>query len=114
MLFPAALTAQTIDVHCAPALPHFCANIHVSCAGRTEQPTFPFRLRARGKLGAIEAAPAAIAAQYANARATWSEDGAVILRPREGPGYIKLQTDGRYSFRHYVGEAGIMSHGRCE
>ena len=28
-------------------------------------------------------------------------------------GYIRLTNDGRYSFRHYNGDTGIMSYGEC-
>ena len=33
-----------MSLDCAPALPKFCANIHVGCAGRSRIETWPFRL----------------------------------------------------------------------
>jgi hypothetical protein len=109
---PAAAGAMTLAVDCAPALPYFCANIHVSCSGRTAMRTFAFRLHAQDSRGRIEAEAHAIREQYEGARVDWSED-AVILRPRRGAGYIRLLADGRYSFRHYAGDAGVMSYGHC-
>ena len=44
----------------------------------------------------------------------WGKEGTyVILRPQGREGYIKLLANGRYSFRHYLQEVGIMSHGHC-
>ena len=108
---------RAVDVECEPALPVFCQNIHVSCAGPTELRTFAFRLRVVSGKGWIEAEPGAAEFQllYSDARIEWSEaQGDVILRPREGPGYIKLQADGRFSFRHYPQSIGIMAYGRCQ
>lgn len=104
--------AAPLAVTCEPALPYFCANIHVSCSGRTDVPTFAFRLHARDGRGGIDAEAPALRELYRDARVDRDED-AVILRPRQGAGYIRLQADGRYSFRHYAGNAGIMSYGHC-
>jgi hypothetical protein len=38
----------------------------------------------------------------------------VLLLPDSTNGYLRLQADGRYSFRHDLGHQGIMSLGRCE
>lgn len=114
-LLPAILAAAPaghIAVACAPALPYFCANVHVSCSGRTDLPTFAFRLHAQDGRGWIEAGTHALREQYRDARVDRDED-AVILRPRHGAGYIRLLADGRYSLRHYAGDTGIMSYGHC-
>ena len=37
----------------------------------------------------------------------------VILRPQGRAGYIKLLANGKYSFRHYSQDVGIMSYGQC-
>lgn len=108
----AGAAAAPLAVTCEPALPTFCANIHVSCSGRTEVPTFAFRLHAQDERGWIETGAHAVREQYRDARVHWSED-AVILRPRQGAGYIKLRADGRYSFRLYERHEGIMSYGHC-
>lgn len=112
----AALRARAVAVHCRPALPFFCANIHVGCSGRTELKTFAFELQAQSDRARIEsaAASAGIWAPYENARAQWDPEAAyVILRPRGTRGYIKLLAGGRYSFRHYAQDTGLMSHGHC-
>lgn len=109
----AAPLAGSIAVACEPALPFFCANIHVSCSGRTDMRTFAFRLRAQDGRGWIETEAGAVRQQYEDARVDWS-DGAVLLRPRDGAGYIRLLASGKYSFRYYdAHEAGIMSYGHC-
>lgn len=112
----AALRARALAVHCQPALPFFCANIHVSCSGRTELRTFAFELKAQSDRGGIESAAgsAGIQALYEDGRVDWDPEAAyVILRARGTRGYIKLLADGRYSFRHYAQDTGLMSHGHC-
>lgn len=112
----AALRARAVAVHCKPALPFFCTNIHVSCSGRTELQTFAFELKAQSDRGSIESAAdsAGIQALYESGRVHWDPEAAyVILRARGTRGYIKLLADGRYSFRHYAQDGGLMSHGHC-
>ena len=47
-------------------------------------------------------------------RIEWDRDGAyAILIPPQGSGYIKLLSDGSYSFRHYAPHGAVMSIGRC-
>lgn len=111
---------RTGEATCTPVWPMFCSNVHVSCAGHTPIPAFEFRLRVASSEGsivpatAVPATPEAVYAPYAKARIEWDDAGAaVILRPAEGMGYVRLQADGRYSFRHYVGAAGVMSIGHC-
>jgi hypothetical protein len=111
-----SLRAQAVAVDCEPALPVFCTNIHVACSGRTEVRTFPFKLRANSSRGWIESASDASAIQkpYENGSVDWGKEGTyVILRPQGREGYIKLLANGKYSFRHYSQDTGIMSHGHC-
>jgi hypothetical protein len=78
--------------------------------------TFPFKLRATFTDGSIEPTSdtEGIRAQYESGRVEWESDGAyVILRPRLANGYIKLLSDGTYSFRHYAQHVGTMSRGHC-
>ena len=84
-------------------------NIHAGCAFRTDMATFRFRLKAQGERGRIESS-----SDYGEARAEWgSDETRVILWPDGKRGYIRLMRDGRYSFRHYAGDTGIMSYGEC-
>jgi len=112
-----AAAPRAVAVECEPALPVFCQNIHVSCAGPTELRTFPFKLRVASGRGWIEAGPEAadFQRQYADARIEWGHaDAYVLLFPQGRPGYIKLLADGTFSFRHYPGDTGVMSYGRCQ
>ncbi len=109
--------ATTGEVACQPALPFYCGNMHVSCAGLTSIATFPFKLRATAVVGTIESAPGteSVRGPYENGRVDWEPAGAyVIVSPRSGSGYIKLLADGSYSFRHYAQHGAAMSLGRCE
>jgi hypothetical protein len=108
--------ARALEADCEPAHPFFCMNIHAGCAGRTETATFPFKLKADGARGSIESASdtSDMRQLYENGRAEWGgEDTRVIVWPNRGRGYIRLLTDGRYVFRYYRGDAGIMSYGNC-
>jgi hypothetical protein len=90
--------------------------MHVACSGQTSIKTFPFKLRANHSHGTIESAPEAEAPpmQYENARVEWDREGMyVVLLPRGASGYIKLLSDGTYSFRHYPQHIAVMSVGRC-
>lgn len=112
----ASTCARALEVQCEPVHPVFCMNIHAGCAGRTETPTFPFKLKADAGRGSIEAPPDAsdIRRLYENGSAEWGgEDTRVIVRPGAGPGYIRLLNEGRYIFRLYSGPTGIMSYGDC-
>jgi hypothetical protein len=111
-----AKLAHAGNVSCQPSLPFFCSNIHVACSGRSSIATFPFRLRATFTDGSIESTSdtEGIREQYESGRVEWESDGAyVILRPRLANGYIRLLSDGTYSFRHYVQHVGMMSRGHC-
>jgi hypothetical protein len=109
---------QSGELRCEPQWPQFCANVHVTCAGHTRIGAPPFTLQAAGSTAKAIAAADGVdnlpLRPYANARAEWDSQGAyLLLRPDGTQGYIKLQADGTYSFRHYVGAVGVMSIGRC-
>ena len=111
-----AKLAKTGEIFCRPSLPYFCSNMHVSCAGQTSIETFAFKLKASQSLGTIESASGSggLAMQYHNGRVEWDQEGQyVILTPHATSGYIKLVSDGTYSFRHYSQHIGVMSIGRC-
>lgn len=111
-----AKLAQAGAVSCQPAHPVFCSNIHVSCAGPSSLRTFPFKLRATRAQGSIESVSDSdgVAQQYVDGRVEWNDkDGYLILRPRQGNGYLKMLADGSYSFRHYARDDATMSRGHC-
>jgi hypothetical protein len=105
------------ELRCEPLWPQFCANVHVTCTGHTALAARPFRVRAVGAKAQLDVAPADnddVHGPYANARVEWDPQGAsALLSPEAGKGYIQLQADGRYSFRHYVQHQGVMSIGHC-
>lgn len=104
------------SVVCEPAWPVFCANIHVACAGQTTVRTFAFTLRADGSTATLTTGDdgAGIAEAYARLRVMHdAQNQAMLLLPDSAGGYLKLRSDGHYSFRHYVAHRGIMSAGRC-
>lgn len=112
--------AQGRELSCQPALPQFCSNVHVSCAGQTSIATFAFKLRAQRTQGALEVSTGEsvgsheLAAPFAQSQLTWAAGGEdVLFTPSRGPGYLRLLADGRFSLRLYQGEAGIMAYGRC-
>jgi hypothetical protein len=111
-----AKLAHTGEVACQPALPYFCSNLHVACAGQTSMKAFAFKLKSVQAQGTIESAPDPdnVLLQYDNGRIEWDRDGAyALLIPPQGSGYIKLLSDGSYSVRHYAPRGAVMSIGRC-
>lgn len=107
---------QAGELACQPSLPHFCANLHVACAGQLALATHAFRVRLGPDGVSVDAPPEAQAtlAAYRNPRVEWAQDAlSLVLLPHQGAGYIRLQTDGTFSLRHYVGHQGVMAIGRC-
>lgn len=103
-------------VSCQPTLRYFCENVHVRCSRRTSVPTFSFELRVTGVTGTLEPASAAeeVQRQHEYAVVEWSkDDDYVLLAPKASNGYLKVLSDGKYIFRHYVQNAGVMSLGHC-
>jgi hypothetical protein len=114
---PLSTLRQGGVVSCQPKLPYFCENVHVRCSGRTSVATFPFRLRVTGNAGSLEVASAAeeVQRKYENAIVEWiKDDGYVLLSPKASNGYLKVFSDGKYVFRHYVRNVGVMSLGYCK
>jgi hypothetical protein len=104
------------QITCQPAHPYFCANLHVTCLGRTTLPTFSFTLRISASGPALDAPKEAqaFAELYAGSQLDWSPDGLyLIISPVHAAGYIKLFQDGKYVFRYYPQHEGVMSLGSC-
>ena len=90
--------------------------MHVRCSGKTAVPTFEFKLRTSGSTGRVQLldAPEEFQRMYENADVEWGKDGDyVLLSPKATNGYLKLNADGKYVFRHYTRGVGIMSLGYC-
>ena len=87
------------------------------CSGKTPLPTFEFKLRTTGSTGLVQLLTASEEFQrvYENANVEWDKDGDyVLLSPKATNGYVKLMSDGKYVFRHYIQSVGVMSLGRCK
>ena len=107
---------QGHELACEPDYPVFCANVHVTCVGRTPIAAFGFRVSLRGGVATLSAGPEAEAVYrpYERAQAIWDDAPAqLIVQPASGPGYLRIDAAGRYSWRHYVGPTGVMSIGSC-
>ena len=93
---------------CVPALPYFCANIHVGCAGRSRIVPRAFRVeRSAGGVRILFADGSQSALSAADSAA-----GTILTQPGV-PGYIRLAPDGSYSQRIYRGGGALMMRGTC-
>ncbi len=107
-----ALLAEEGRIECRPAIPFFCRNIHISCSGQSAVRTVPFDLTVTGERGKLvfanpdkpdgpDSGPVRI------------ESGYALLRLIPDADYVKVEADGRYSFRIYRRGIALMSHGVC-
>jgi hypothetical protein len=103
-------------VSCQPALRYFCANIHVSCSGRSSISAFPFEILIHGGQAEISADNQTMAGLLRDKHSFhWSSDGRYLLiKFRFNQGYLKVSESGKYSFRYYQAGSALMSQGRCE
>ena len=107
------------QVTCQPAQAFFCTNMHVSCAGKTNVPTFPFTLLARGKTVELSAPTGfeVFNQLYLASQVQWGTDALyAVVSPIDSTGYIKIFQNGNYVLRYYPSKQsdGIMSLGKCE
>jgi hypothetical protein len=73
------------------------------------------RAAAGSKTVALVAQDAEDQRNYEGASSEWAEDGSyLLLSPRSTNGYVKLSSDGKYAFRHYIQSRGVMSLGQCK
>ena len=107
-----------VQVTCQPAQAFFCTNMHVSCAGKTNVPTFLFTLRVMGKTVEL-IAPTGFEVfnqLYLASQVQWGTDALyAVVTPVDSTGYIKIFQNGNYVFRYYPSKQadGIMSLGKC-
>lgn len=106
-------------IQCEPNDAFFCGNVHVSCAGKTRVPTFPFALQSTLNNASMTVTPGFESYEllYANSHLNWGEDAPyVVVLPAHERGYIKLFASGNYVFRYYEHSRaeGIMSLGQCK
>ena len=97
-------TATAANLRCSPALPVFCANVHVGCAGRTALPTLAFTITAEGVVfedGSRWGADASV-----------TESGTVYRR-KGSRDWIRIDTAGACSQRMYRKAGPVMAYGTC-
>jgi hypothetical protein len=108
-----------VQVTCQPGQAFFCTNMHVSCAGKTNVPTFPFTLQVR-RVTVELIAPTGFELfnqLYLSSQVQWGNDALyAVVTPVDSTGYIKIFQNGNYVFRYYPSKQsdGIMSLGKCE
>lgn len=89
---------------CVPALPFYCGNIHVGCAGRTRIETHPFDIQD----GSVHFADGTV----------WpvrlQTDGSTkILWRQDSTDWIRIDDTGRFSVRRYRKGQAMMTRGKC-
>ena len=110
---------KEVQVTCQPGQAFFCTNMHVSCAGKTNVPTFPFTLQVR-RVTVELIAPTGFELfnqLYLASQVQWGTDALyAVVTPIDSTGYIKIFQNGNYVFRYYPSKQsdGIMSLGKCE
>ncbi len=99
-----AQSAAADNLRCVPALPVFCKNVHVECAGRTELPTVHF-----------VAEETKITFENGEAWPTGSvtHSGIVYRRP-DSQDWVRIAPDRRFSQRVFTGKGPVMAYGSCE
>ena len=108
-----------VQVTCQPGQAFFCTNMHVSCAGKTNVPTFPFTLQVR-RVTVELIAPTGFELfnqLYLASQVQWGMNALyAVVTPVDSTGYIKIFHNGNYVFRYYPSKQsdGIMSLGKCE
>ncbi len=96
--------ANAADLRCTPTLPVFCANVHVGCAGRTTLPTHGFAIAADqiayddGTVWDVTRA---------------SSDSGDVYRRKGARDWIRVDPEGRFSQRVYLGRGPVMAFGVC-
>ncbi len=95
-------------LRCEPALPNFCANIHVGCAGRSKLPTVPFiaAFHPKGVHIAFDDGTGWAVDVSGNGRYT-------LLRHRGSKDWVRIEKDGRFSQRIYREGGAQMTRGAC-
>jgi len=93
------------EPRCVPALPVFCANVHVGCSGKTRLPTRGFRVEA-GRIVFDDGTDWRVTAA--------ASDSGVVYRREASRDWIRIGREGRYSQRVYLERGPVMAFGECE
>ncbi len=106
--------ADSGSITCKPAIKHFCRNIHAGCSGRSDIKAGPFVLSVTGETADLDfktaSPPESPTAGFVQAA---DDKSYVLVRLRPDADYIRIEADGRYSFRLYRRGTAYMSRGTC-
>lgn len=91
-------------ISCVPALPFYCGNIHVGCAGRTRIETSGFVVE-EGSVTFEDSTVWPVRVQQ--------NDAAILLWRKDSRDWIRIQDDGRFSLRRYRNANAMMTYGNC-
>jgi len=97
------------ELVCVPLFPVFCANVHVSCAGRSAVETHPFTVRISRAGTVIE-----VEGQDAYPVSTAMSRSGVVLRPELTRDWVRIDPEMNFSQRIYRGGTALMSIGTCK
>ena len=104
--------AQSGAITCQPALKHFCRNIHIACSGRSDIEAAPFVLSVSGNDARLDFPHGGAPDVPLTGGIRFGADYA-LFRLRPDADYIRVEADGRYSFRLYRRGVAYMSYGEC-
>ena len=95
-------------LHCVPALPAYCANVHIGCSGRSSMKTTTFEILVHPKGTRVQFATGTVwRADVSRAR------GEMVLRRHESREWIRVDRNGTFSHRLYRDAQPLMTHGTC-
>ena len=107
VLVAEAASAETL--RCAPRYPTYCANVHVSCAGRSRIPTQAFGAHFEDDMAHVAFADGTSA--LFDVSVTHSGR---VLRSSLREGWIRIDPKGNFSERIESRFGALFSIGRCE
>ncbi len=103
------------NLTCTPTLAHFCANIHIGCAGRSALETWTLRITTndeQGVMSSVDKHPAEPARSGEIVRDAKHNSLILFLHPTKD--YVRVLPTGRFNFRHYTKKGPLMTYGWCE
>ena len=98
------MSLLAVALVCTPALPFYCGNIHVGCAGRSTRETSSFEI-------SDQAVTFEDAEEWEISLTT--DRDALILRRTGSNDWIRIEQDERFSLRRYVKGHALMTRGTC-
>lgn len=94
-------------IFCKPYFEYYCANIHVACAGRSALAAPSLRVKISRSRANVETSSSETLI------GSLKEGRDRLITFEQGQGYLRIETNGRYSLRRYIGGKALMSLGTC-